>query len=38
MNCPEPPTTPPEPELETGTWFYGTYIPEEREYEPEEDE
>ena len=36
MNCPEPPTTPPQPEPEHGHWFYGMWIPDEREYEGEE--
>ena len=32
-DCPEPPLDPPEPREEAGEWYYGCFIPNEREYE-----
>ena len=35
-DCPEPPTTPPDPEPERGHWLYGEWIDDDaREWEPE---
>lgn len=36
-DCPEPPTTPPEPQEPHGHWFYGEWIPDdEPEWEGDE--
>lgn len=37
LDCPEPPLDPPEPREEAGEWYYGCFIPEAREWEPEDD-